>query len=156
MLRALVLLALVAAPAFGALCASPVVEENTVAVGDPAMFKNTIFTSTFSIKCDDESVVEEVLYASVNGKFIPVSYDESGNYQVSWSIQHSEESASSAATVQFFDAAGFEAANGDASATGAFSIDASFSAPLNLQLPLKPQFLALVWLAFLFYMVWNK
>eukprot|EP00043_Microstomoeca_roanoka_P009677 m.92165 g.92165 ORF g.92165 m.92165 type:complete len:166 (+) comp14656_c0_seq1:91-588(+) len=147
MLRFVLSLALVAV-ASATLCAKPEVTSTAASSGAPNLYSETSYLVQFTVKCDGENVEGEPLFAQVQNEFYPVSFDEEGNYQVSWNVPH-KVAVSGGETVKIFDQEGYTRAQkavreGKSTAgTEAFTVYSSFSAPFDLKLPVPPQFIAM-------------
>ncbi|EGD74901.1 hypothetical protein PTSG_07129 [Salpingoeca rosetta] len=145
-LRLLIVSALVAC-ASAALCDKPEVSSTYAATGVDTQYKQTSFLAQFTVSCDGEKFQDE-LVAQIGNEFYPVSSDDEGNYQVSWYVPH-RVAVSGGETVKIFDQDSISRAQkalregGSTDGLEAFTVSSSFSSPIDVQLPIAPQFLAM-------------
>ncbi|CAD5226769.1 unnamed protein product [Bursaphelenchus xylophilus] len=97
-----VIFTLLVSSAFAAKCESPKVTESGFSTTDGFFHYHTTYIVEFALQCSNNPK-EVPLYAKINGKINQVALsDETGNYQVSWSLPN-EESTAQTFKIEIYD-----------------------------------------------------
>ncbi|KAM4754372.1 LOW QUALITY PROTEIN: translocon-associated protein subunit delta-like [Cyanocitta cristata] len=103
----LLLLLLAASGAAGEPCPEPTIAPSYYTTSDAVIASESVFVVEISLVCKN-GAQNVALYADVNGKQFPVTRGQDvGRYQVSWSLEHRQESGTY--EVKFFDEESYSA-----------------------------------------------